>query len=342
MDKTAVFIRYPAVVAFGVALSLAAGPVGTAVPTAAPAVPTLAMEPAVERVHAAVDAARRHDPIPDPLRPALAGLHRDYADVGRCNYANGRHLLCRRGFADGRRVLIALGDSHARAWIPALETIAERNKYAAYYLAKPGCTAARVSPDHGTGAFVGCVEWREWAIDQIRRMRPDVLLITSALPDGIAARDGHRVTDPAELADRTRAGLMSTIRAVQSRVGHVFVVSDAPGLAEDPAVCLAQAGADLGTCASAPSAAAALHFAADRAAARATGVRFVDVRTWFCWEAVCPAVVGTTVTYRDGGHMTTVYSRSLNWPLQHAMRLVRGGLGATHDRVSRPSAWQQR
>jgi hypothetical protein len=153
-------------------------------------------------------------------------------------------------------------------------------------------------------------------------MRPDVVLITSALPDGISARDGRRVTDPAEIADRTRVGLVSTVRAVKKVADHVFVVSDPPGLADDPADCLGRPGADLGTCASAPSTAATLHFAADRAAARAAGVRLVDVRPWFCWEDVCPAVVGATVTYRDGGHMTTVYSRTLAWPLQHAVRLA--------------------
>jgi hypothetical protein len=323
MQPSVVAARYLAVLTFGAALSVAAGPVGSARPaTLGGAVLT---EPAVDRVHEAVDAARRHDPIPDELRPDLAGLHHDRADVGRCNYADGRRRLCRRGDVHGHRLLVALGDSQARAWIPALETMAARTRYAAYYLAKPGCTAARVTPDHGEGGFEGCVSWREWAIDAIRRLRPNVLVITGALPDGLAARDGHRVTDPVEVAARTRVGLVSTIRAVRDRVGHAFVVSDAPGVAADPAVCLAQAGADLGSCASAPSVAAQLHFAADRAAARRTGSTFVDARPWFCWQGLCPAVVGATVTYRDRGHMTTVYSRSLAWPLQHAMRLARPG-----------------
>jgi hypothetical protein len=320
MNTAAVLVRYSAVVVFGVALSLAAGPAGTAETATAGASAT---EPAIERVHDAVAAAQRHDPIPGFLQPSLDALHGDFADVGRCNYSTGLRRLCRRGFADGQKVLVALGDSHARAWIPALEQIAGRARYAAYYLAKPGCTAARVTPDHGTGPFTGCVTWREWAIGVIRRMRPDVLVITAALPDGISMPDGHRATDPAEVAERIRIGLVSTIRAVKGRVGHVFVVSDAPGLADNPADCLTAAGADLGSCASAPSAAAELHFAADRAAARTAGVRFVDARPWYCWDAVCPAVVGSTVTYRDGAHVTTVYSRSLSWPLQHAMRLER-------------------
>jgi hypothetical protein len=82
MNKTAILVRYPAVLAFSVALSLAAGPVGTAeratVDRAAPS------EPAIDRLHNAGQAARRHDPIPDGLQPELAGLHHDYADLGSC------------------------------------------------------------------------------------------------------------------------------------------------------------------------------------------------------------------------------------------------------------------
>jgi hypothetical protein len=321
MNRTAVFVRYLATLGFSVALTVGAGPVGP--PEPADGRGAALTEPAITRVHDAVAAAQRHEPIPDTLQPELAGLHNDYADVGKCNYASGERRLCRRGDVHGRRALVVLGDSHARAWIPALQVIARRTGYAAYYLVKAGCTAARVTPDHGDGGFVGCDEWREWAIGAIRRTRPDVVVITAAMPDGVVARDGHRVTDPVAVSALMEKGLVSTIRAIRGRVGHVFVVSDAPGLADDPAVCLAQAGADLGSCASSPSLAARLHFAADRAAARQTRVRFVDARPWYCWEGLCPAVVGTTVTYRDGGHMTTVYSRSLNWPLQHAIRLAK-------------------
>ncbi|HSS67383.1 MAG TPA: SGNH hydrolase domain-containing protein [Nocardioidaceae bacterium] len=322
MTKAMVFTRYLAIVGFSLALSVTAVPSGTAEPESSSRAGSSTTEPAVLRVHRAVDAARRHDPIPDQLQPALAGLHHDYADLAGCNYTTGQHRLCRRGAVHGTKTLVVLGDSHARAWIPAVETIAARTGYAAYYLAKPGCTAARVIPDHGEGGFVGCVEWREWALGAIRRLRPDVLIVTSAFPDGVVGPGGHRVTRPADIAARVRAGLVSTIRAVRDRVGHVFVLSDAPGLTDDPASCLAVVGADLGSCASPPSDAAQLHFTADRTAARQTHTTFVDARSWFCSDGLCPAVVGTTVTYRDGGHMTTVYSRSLDWPLQHALRLA--------------------
>jgi hypothetical protein len=320
MDKAATLVRSGVALACCAVLGFVACQVGSA-GSERPGrdAPT---ESATSLLHDAVEAANRHDPIPDPLRPALDGLHRNLADVGNCDYIRGKHRLCRRGFVKGDGVMVVLGDSHARALIPAFQAMAKRTGFAAYYLVKQGCTAARVTPDHGDGGFANCVQWREWAIDAIQRLRPQVLILTAAFPDGIAAADGHRVTDPRTIAPRMRAGLVSTIRAVRPDVGRVFVLSDAPGLADDAAVCLAQPDADLGTCASAPSQLARLHFGADRAAAQRTGVGFVDSRSWFCWRQVCPAVVGSTVTYRDGGHVTTAYARSLSWPIQRAIRLA--------------------
>jgi hypothetical protein len=329
MNRATALVRYAAVVGFSVALSIAAGPVGRAEPTgagpggAAAAGPS--MESAVVRLHDAVAAAQRHDPIPEQLQPSLEGIHGDVADVGKCDYSQSLHRLCRRGFTRGSKVLVLLGDSHARHWIPAFESIAKRTKYAAYYLVKPGCTAASVTPARGQGAFVGCVEWRRWAIAAIGRLQPDVLVLSGAMPAGVVARDGRTVTDPADVAARMRAGLVRTVQAVRHRVGRVFIVADAPGLAEDSGSCLREDGADLSSCASPPSTAAQLHFAAVHAAARSTVATLIDSRPWFCWQGLCPAVVGTTVTYRDGRHLTTVYSRSLEWPLQHAMRLARLG-----------------
>jgi hypothetical protein len=329
-------LRYPAIVVFAGALSMAAGPVGTAEPAdlAAPstATATTSVTPAgsaVVRVHKAALAALRHDPIPHPLRPAIGRLRSDLADVGRCDYADVRHRLCRRGFATAGKVFVVLGDSHARHWIPALETVAKRTRYAAYYLAKPGCTAASVLPNPGHGPFVGCVEWRAWAIGAIRRLHPDVVLLTGAMPPGIVV-GGRTLRDPHRMAARMRVGMVATIRALRGGADHIFVVSDPPGLAHDPRACLARDGADLGDCSSAPSRAAGLHFAADRAAAHRTRARLIDTRPWFCWQRVCPAVVGSTITYRGGGHLTTAYSRSLGRPLQRAMRLTQPAAQLSH------------
>lgn len=61
-----------------------------------------------------------------PLQPALLDLSRDIPDVGACDYSDTFEGLCERGDVGSDRSPVAFGDSHARQWIPALESIATR------------------------------------------------------------------------------------------------------------------------------------------------------------------------------------------------------------------------
>jgi hypothetical protein len=288
--------------------------------TAALTAPTPAA--AARSVVQAAKTAQRHDPIPADLHPPLAGLAHDRADVGACDYAVSTHRLCRRGASKSHRVIVVLGDSHSRVWIPAVQEIAGRTHYAAYYLSKPGCTSALVTPANAGKPRARCVDWRRWAIGQVRRMQPAVLILASALPKAVIGQRGRVVRDPARVAPLIRAGFVATVkRAQDAGVDRIYLIEDAPALDQKPGACLAAAGADLGTCASPPSAAADLMSQAEQAAARATGVRYVRTRPWFCTVDLCPAVVGTTITHRDNGHITTVYARRLSRALQQTMGL---------------------
>ena len=58
-------------------------------------------------------------------------------------------------------------------------------------------------------------------------------------------------------------------------------------------------------------------------AAEATGTEVVDPTPWLCWENQCPVVIGDVLPYRDRGHLTTVYARSLVEELEKAMALTK-------------------
>jgi hypothetical protein len=44
-----------------------------------------------------------------------------------------------------------------------------------------------------------------------------------------------------------------------------------------------------------------------RREARAAHAAYVPTLRWFCVRGLCPAVVGTIVTYRDSTHITATY-----------------------------------
>ena len=41
------------------------------------------------------------------------------------------------------------------------------------------------------------------------------------------------------------------------------------------------------------------------------GVVVIDPLPWFCTASICPPVVGNTLVYKDGSHMTTAYAEAL-------------------------------
>jgi peptidoglycan/LPS O-acetylase OafA/YrhL len=278
-------------------------------------------DPTVALVQASVEAARHDVPVPGLLSPSLLDLVGDTGDVGECDYTTVTHQLCRRGDAGAKQVMVVLGDSHARAWIPALEVIAQDTGYAAYYLVKPGCNAGMITPDVGTGAFEGCVAFREWALAQARRLSPDVVVIASDLPPGVVNNAGETLTDPVVVADAVSRGIEATIKSFGPSLGRAIVIGDAPGLPVEPGDCLSQRGATLGECAFPQSERSVLLIDAERRAARASGAHFVDTLAWFCARDLCPSVVGSTVVYRDVEHITTEYALELAAPLQRKLRL---------------------
>jgi hypothetical protein len=139
------------------------------------------------------------------------------------------------------------------------------------------------------------------------------------MPEALIRERGAIVRGARDKARMIRRGLIETLHVVERAAKATVVVSDPPGLRESARTCLAEPSADLGDCAWSPPIAASLLFDAQRSAATEVGVRFASTRRWFCASGLCPAVVGSTVAYRDDGHMTTVYARSLNRALQAAL-----------------------
>ena len=58
--------------------------------------------------------------------------------------------------------------------------------------------------------------------------------------------------------------------------------------------------------------------------AKARGFGFLDTRGWFCFQRLCPTVIGRTIAYKDTSHMSAAYSAHLAGPFRAAfLRAVR-------------------
>ena len=282
----------------------------------------LRRDPAAALVQASVIAAQHGMAVPSDLTPDLLDVEADVPDVGECEYARMVTTLCPRGDLDGDQVMVVLGDSHGRMWIPALDEIAEQNGYVVYYLVKPQCTAALVDVARlGThDPWPECEDFHKWTDAQLAELHPDLTVVATSPPvAGIYLDDGTLVQEDDRVADLMGEGLADLFASVEPHTDRLVVIGDVPKLEEPPSVCLSTGDPDLGDCLYSPDRLSAEIRDRSREAAEAAAARFIDPSRWLCLREVCPSVIGSWISYRDRGHLSTPYARALAGPLAEAM-----------------------
>jgi peptidoglycan/LPS O-acetylase OafA/YrhL len=284
----------------------------------------LSDDPAVALVQASVKQARRGAAVPGTLRPELRDLKADTADMGRCDNLDPPWRTCRRGDPDGERTVVVLGDSHGRHWIPAMEEVTQRAGWSAYYLVKPQCTPVRVAGvlQGEEGPFEECADFNEWAMDQLERLEPD-LVVVSATGASRVWLDGEVSSDQATIDRELRRGFAELFEDIAPLARRTTLLVDVPSRSTRPPECLSRRDATLAACLDRPTARRSSASALSAEVARRAGVDVVRTEQWLCADGQCPAVVGDMVVQRDTGHLTTVYSRHLAEALGRELRLRR-------------------
>jgi hypothetical protein len=277
-----------------------------------------------------VKAAQNGYEIPADLKPSLLDLSTDIPDLGNCQYfeINNNRPLCPRGDTDGDRTLVLIGDSHARQWVPALDELAKRYGYTAYFLIREGCPSSDVTPwmVHG-GPSTDCEAFQEWARQQVEELQPDVVLLGSeANRRGFTSDDGELVDDTVhgsgdEMATMYREGMEREIDYLSPNTQRVIVIGDPPAVEEHPGRCLSERGATLESCLSPEEKLSLTFIDSLRQAAKNMGVEFVETADWFCADGLCPSVVGDYIAHRDRTHISQSYAGYLTDELEGQIHL---------------------
>ncbi|MBF4993008.1 acyltransferase [Arthrobacter gandavensis] len=217
------------------------------------------------------------------------------------------------------KTVAVLGDSYAIAWMPGIREAAEAANYRVVPLTKGQCPAAavQVTRDGGTD-YPECGEHREWALTQIREIKPDLLVIADA--DNTLSRlaSGSGGDGAPSAVDEVEAGLSETIAAVQGSVGEVLLLAPPPS-GRNLQDCVTRVGSP-DDCVSNVSDQWRRMQEAQKGAAASTGARYVATDGWFCdVSGACPGFVGSTPVRVDTSHITPAYSRFLAPVLQGAI-----------------------
>ena len=229
---------------------------------------------------------------------------------------------CVFGDVGSKRSIVLFGDSHAQMWLPALVPVALSRGYRLSLVWTSGCPAATVSVwDAGTHSVNrACNSWRSKMLGQIHQLRPRLVLLASRTSD--IPGPGNRPTTDAAWT----AGLEQTITELESSTTTVAVIGDVTVFSPKPLPqCLAANPTSVQACAvDNPNGKTRQHFAAERAAATAEGVAFVDPQPWLC-TATCSPVIGHMVAYFDTFHVSATYAAYLSGVWASAIKPLLAG-----------------
>jgi peptidoglycan/LPS O-acetylase OafA/YrhL len=244
--------------------------------------------------------------VPTNLAPSLRTAADDnpalYDDGCEVGYTPSIPHPCLFGDVGAPRVVL-FGDSHAAQWFPALNEIAGTGAFRLETETKSACPSADVELLWGGGPYTRCGRWRDAVIEQLRADPPSLVILANYSAPDFA----HR----ADEAGQWERGLERTI-AQLSTFTRVAVIADTPDLKEDPAVCLSAHLDQASLCGRASSLALdGPTRAAEHRATASTGTPLIDLTSYLCTAEFCPAIIGSTLVYRDSHHLTATFSSAM-------------------------------
>lgn len=221
-----------------------------------------------------------------------------------------------------------VGDSHAEMWRGAMTVVADRLHASGVSLTRSSCAYSHATPMLAVALASGCVAWRDGVVAWLRaNPRVATVFVSDNDLGGVVPPPGATVF-AAEVD-----GYLNAWRALPPSVRHIVVLRDIPVPDLSTGRCVGQAitqhepaGAACGLPRS-----SALQPDAEATAAyddepRAT---VIDMTGFFCGLTLCPPVIGGVLVYKDGSHMTNLYSTTLGpFLLARVRRLETGWSGA--------------
>jgi hypothetical protein len=186
---------------------------------------------------AQVEVGAKTDTIPPDLSPSLADAVADLRvpDGGQCSTLPISWLKPHRqpcifdtGAPANAPMIILIGDSQAVMWSRTVNSIAKQLGYRFGLVSHPGCHMPMTTFDTTAEGVTDaqCREWKNAAIDWMKRQDPAIVLVGSGNHTGI---------NGADYAD----GYTAVLKQMQSPGRKLVVMGDVPLLSHDPPRCLA-------------------------------------------------------------------------------------------------------
>ena len=272
-----------------------------------PSDPTPAPKPTPKPTEASDRA--NHGPLPENVRPSLGSARGDEERLRGDGCLAFERVVkpadCVYGVTDARYTVALVGDSHAAQWFPALERLAKHEGWRVVTFVKVACPFIdmRVTNLSLKREYRECAAFNEATLQRLASLKPDLTLVSMS-------RIAIRPLDPRE--DTVAAKGAAVGRMLKRLSGPTLLIVDTPYAGQDVPGCLSAHRDDVDVCAIPRRTAWYDHLGAvEKVAAQAAGIGRIDLTSRVCVADPCPVVVDRMIVFRDPGHLTATFSRSL-------------------------------
>ena len=262
--------------------------------------------------------------LPANVRPALADARGDEERLRRDGCLAfetvTKPAACNYGVKGAPFTVALVGDSHAAHWFPAVERLAKHEGWQVVTFVKVACPFIdmRVTNTALKREYRECRSFNEATIDRLSAIKPDLTLVSMS----------RIAIHPLDANDDTVAAKGAAVGRMVGRIpGRVALIVDTPYTGRDVPACLSSHENDIDACAIPRTTALSDHLGGlEAVAAKAAGAGRIDLTKRICVGSPCSVVVNGMIVFRDFGHLTATYSRSLGPALDAA---IAGFLGAS-------------
>jgi hypothetical protein len=263
--------------------------------------------------------------LPSDLTPSLEDVSSDFASPvlynAGCEPTESQTSVpaCDFGDVSSAHTIVLYGDSHAEMWFDAFDEIATQIGWKLVVLAKPYCppTDVTFSSPISSGPYTQCAQWQRFAVARIHALHPAVVVITGEFEDSVVTSKSQAGNGP----EQWQTGEEETLAQLKMAGSDDVVLGNIADLKTSGPTCLARHPADVQECALSLVKANSywsLYYAAEQAAARAEGARYINVLPWLC-ATICSPVIGNFDVYFNEFHITSTYATYLSQVLHGAL-----------------------
>lgn len=231
----------------------------------------------------------------------------DYADYPQCLPDNDSGIVKRCVFGDEFDAdlprLALVGDSHARALLPAFIQMAKEHRIVLEGYVKGGCMWSTSPPEQADDAVArSCIQWRKGLQHQLMARSGDLDLIVTT---------GWSKLYRGSLKQR-EAAIARAWKPLIKRDVPIVALRDNPQPPKDPNECLAALdGTDFQACSFDRRTGFRFPDALPGAVRQTNGTQLLDFSRLYCRADACPVVIGGVNVYRDHSHLTTTFTKSM-------------------------------